>query len=368
MRFLAISLRKDWARVVRDPSQFAIALGIPLVLAVLMSMVFGHNPATPHGRLLVADEDNSIASDRFLEGFRREPLARMVTIEKVSRHAGRARIDRGDASAFLAIPKGFQQAFLTNRPARLELVTNPAESILPQMIRETLALSVDAAPYFRRGGAPLIEVENVAIGEARQPARNFSAIFLPSSLFMGLLFLASGTAGDIWRERTAGTLRRLASSPVPLSAYLTARVAFVVALYLVVSFGGLIAAQRLAGMPVANLPAAALWITFAGTVFYLFFLCIVLQPATQRAANVLTNLIIFPLAMLGGSFFPFEWMPRWMVSIGRLTPNGWALTQFKSILAGSVDMAATARAAGLLSAVAAVAFLLALRRLRTFAV
>lgn len=367
MRFLAISLRKDWARALRDPSQFAIALGIPLVLAMLMSMVFGRGPATPHGRLLVADEDNSIASDRFLEGFRRGPLARMVTLEKVSRDAGRARIDRGDGSAFLAIPKGFQQAFLTNRPARLELVTNPAESILPQMIRETLSLSVDAAPYFRQGGAPLIEVENVAIGEAK-PLRNFSAIFLPSSLFMGLLFLASGAAADIWRERTAGTLRRLASSPVPLSSYLTARVAFVVVLYLVVSFGGLIAAQRLAGMPVPNLPAAALWITFAGTVFYLFFLCIVVQATTQRAANVLTNLVIFPLAMLGGSFFPFEWMPGWMVSIGRLTPNGWALTQFKSILAGSVEMAAIAKAAGLLSAVAAIAFLLTLRRLRTFAV
>ena len=367
MRFLAISLRKDWARVLRDPSQFAIALGIPLVLAVLMSMVFGRNPATPHGRLLVADEDHSIASDRFLDGFRRDPLARMVTLEKVSRDAGRARIDRGDGSALLIFPKGFQQAFLTNQPTRLELVTNPAERILPQMIRETLSLSVDAAPYFRRGGAPLIEVENVAIGEAR-PARSFSAIFLPSSLFMGLLFLASSAAGDIWRERTAGTLRRLATSPVPLSAYLTARVAFVVVLYLVASFGGLLAAQRMAGMPVSNLPAAALWITFTGTVFYLFFLCIVLQAATQRAANVLNNLIIFPLAMLGGSFFPFEWMPGWMVSIGKLTPNGWALTQFKAILAGGVDMAETARAAGLLTAVAAVAFVLALRRLRTFAI
>ena len=105
MHFLAVSLRKDWARMVRDPSQFAIPLGIPVVLAVLMSMVFGRQPVTPRGRLLVADEDHSIASTRFLDGFRREPLSKMVTIENVTREAGIARIDRGDGSAFLLMPE-----------------------------------------------------------------------------------------------------------------------------------------------------------------------------------------------------------------------------------------------------------------------
>jgi ABC-2 type transport system permease protein len=367
MHFLAVSLRKDWARVLRDPSQFAVALGIPLVLTVLMSLVFGREPAMPHGRLLVADEDNSIASDRFLDGFRRDPLRKMIVIEKVTRDAGRARIDRGDASAFLLIRKGLQQAFLTNQPYRLELLTNPEQRILPQMIQQTLSIAVDAASYFRTGGAPLIEVENVALGEAK-PARSFSAVFLPSTLFMGLLFLASGTAGDIWKERMAGTLRRIASSPVSMAAYLVARVAFVVLLYVVVGSVGLFAAQRMAGLPVANLAEAALWIAFSGTVFYLFFLLITVQPATQRAANVLTNLIIFPLAMLGGCFFPFEWMPRWMVSIGMLTPNGWALTQFKAILDGGIDTARVATSAALLAAFGAVAFVFILRRIRTFAV
>ena len=32
MHFLAVSLRKDWARTRRDPFQFLVSLGIPLVL------------------------------------------------------------------------------------------------------------------------------------------------------------------------------------------------------------------------------------------------------------------------------------------------------------------------------------------------
>jgi ABC-2 type transport system permease protein len=183
-------------------------------------------------------------------------------------------------------------------------------------------------------------------------------------LFMGLLFIASSLAGDIWKERVAGTLRRLASTPVSMAAFLASRVVFVAMVYGVIAVAGLLAADKLAGMPAPNLPAAALWMAFVGTVFYLLFLWIAVLPATQRAASVLSNLIVFPLSMLGGCFFPFEWMPAWMVRIGRLTPNGWALTEFKAILEGHAGPAHLAASAALLAAVAALAFVLTLRRLR----
>jgi ABC-type multidrug transport system permease subunit len=304
-----------------------------------------------------------------LDAFHRDPLAKMVHIENVTRESGRARIDRGDASAFLLIPKGLQQAFLLNQPFRLQLFTNPAERILPRMMQESLAITVDAAFYVRRGvepvlSHPLIHLETAVIHE-RKRSLSFSAVFLPSMLFMSLLFIASSTAADIWKERTLGTLRRMACSPVSMASYLAARVVFVALLYTVVAMAGLAAAHWLAGMPAPNLPGAAAWMAFTGTVFYLLFLWIAVQPATPRAASVLANLIIFPLAMLGGCFFPFEWMPGWMVSLGKLTPNGWALSQFKSILDGTAHAAPLATAGALLATLSAVAFLLTVHRLRT---
>src|SRR5439155_24239797 len=89
-----------------------------------------------------------------------------------------------------------------------------------------------------------------------------------------------------------------------------------------------------------------------------------LFASTPRGASVMGNLLMFPLAMIGGCFFPFEWMPDWMARIGRLTPNGWAIVQFKAILAGSSDGRQLAAAVAGLAAVTALAFALALRRLR----
>jgi len=44
--------------------------------------------------------------------------------------------------------------------------------------------------------------------------------------------------------------------------------------------------------------------------------------------------------MLGGSFFPFDMMPKGFAQVGRLTPNGWSVIQLQNILAGEVTPAA----------------------------
>jgi hypothetical protein len=54
--FLWIGVRKDASSVRRDPFGLIIPVGIPLVLAILMNLVFGGSgKATPQGQLLIAD-------------------------------------------------------------------------------------------------------------------------------------------------------------------------------------------------------------------------------------------------------------------------------------------------------------------------
>jgi ABC-type multidrug transport system permease subunit len=399
MRFVWTAIRKDWSRVRRDPFALGTWLAIPVILAVLLTLVFGRGETVPQGRLLVADQDDSIASNVLVSGFSREPLSKMLLVEKVSEADGQERINRGDGSAFLLIPAGFQTAFLSNQPFRLTLMTNPSEAIIPQIVKESLSIMVDAAFYVQRvAGSQLRSLEAQAssyaslgpatgsiIGSmaslqhylnprvidletqvvARKPARNFATTFLPSMIFMGMLLIAGGLAIDIWRERMMGTLRRLMISPAPLSAFLTGRLIFVGMVFGLVSLVGLVAAKGLAGMKAVNLPAAILWLTFTGMAFYLLMLVIALIPSTARAASVMSNLVTFPLAMIGGCFFPFEWMPDWMARIGRVTPNGWAITQFKAILAGEVNAAQMAVAVTGLTVVSAAMFFVALRRLRS---
>jgi ABC-type multidrug transport system permease subunit len=74
---------------------------------------------------------------------------------------------------------------------------------------------------------------------------------------------------------------------------------------------------------------------------------------------MLAAVVVFPSAMIGGNFFPFEIMPAGLARIGRWTPNGWILTQLQTILSGQPHPAAPV----ILAAAATVVFLLLLRRL-----
>jgi len=401
MRFLWIGARKDASSVRREPFSLLIPIAIPLVLAVLMNMVFGSSGnVTPQGRLLVADEDQSIASNLLTGAFSRDPIDKMVTVQQVSAAEGRARINRRDASGLLVIPKGLQQAFLLNEPYRLRLFTNPAERIIPKMIEETLAIMLDGAFYAQKIAGPqlkaldtagvpseqsvvqsslalqalagslnrylrppLIQLETNVVEE--KSGVNFAALFFPCMIFMSLMLVANSLAGEIWKERMAGTLRRLAATPVSMAWYLAGRLLFVDFVMLCIGLVGVVAVHFMAGVPVANFPAAVLWVVFSGSALYLALLFLVMHADSPRTANIMGNLVIFPLAMVGGCFFPFESMPEWMASIGRLTPNGWAIMQFKAILAGSAHAGSLAASTAGLLAVSAAAFLAAARRLRT---
>jgi ABC-type multidrug transport system permease subunit len=396
MRFIWITALKDLTRLRRDPFSFTAWLGIPVVFAVLMSLVFGRGGAVPQGRLLVADEDDSVLSTLLTGAFGRGPLSKMLLVEKASREEGRKRIDRGEVSALLIVPKGLQSAYLRSERARLELFTNPSQRILPKIVEESLSIMLEGGFYMQKlageqlrafdtGRAPsdetviamnrlgtmlhkyidppLIDLEMNMVQEQKQ-TQSFTALFFPGMFFMTLVFVARTLADEIWKERMFGTLRRLAGTAAPLGGFLAGRLVSVALVFFALAFVAILALSWVADAPLVNLPAAGLWLVFSGTVFFLLLLVATLHASSLRAANVLGNLVVFPLVIVGGGFFPFEVMPDSMARIGRLTPNGWALVQFKAILSGSVDATALAMTAAGMLLVSVLAFLLALRRIR----
>jgi ABC-type multidrug transport system permease subunit len=98
---------------------------------------------------------------------------------------------------------------------------------------------------------------------------------------------------------------------------------------------GLAVAHFLADLRVSNFPLAVLWIAISGTGLYLFMMLLQSLASTERVASMLSNFVLLPLTMLGGSFFPFDLMPKGFAQIGRLTPNGWSVTELQKILDGA---------------------------------
>jgi ABC-type Na+ efflux pump permease subunit len=375
VRLLFATARKDLLRLRSDWPAMLLWIGVPLLVGGLLVLVFGGD-ARPRARLLVDDRDGSLAGRLLTGGFTQGPLAEIVEVEGVETDEGFRRMEDGDASALLVIPAGFGEALLDGRPASLELVTNPAQSILPGILHAALDIELEAAEVLRRlfdapiariaadegrGGAlsdslvasvaaefhragegargwllpPAIDLETVEPPD--EETFDFGRAFFPGMLILALLFMATGLSVDVWAERRLGTLERAIVTPGGVGTFVAGKwLAGAAALALVAAIG--LAAGRWAfGIEIANPALAFAWLALVGVALLAAFTLVQVLARSERAANVLVNAVTLPLAMLGGSFFPFETMPGWMVALGKATPNGWALLRLRAIVDGAPE-------------------------------
>lgn len=406
MAFLLTCVLKDLRRRLADPVALVLWLAIPLFVGGLMVLVFGRQAsAPPKATVLLVDEDDSVIG-RLIGRASQSGNVSFLDIQRVTRDEGTARMNAGEATAMVVLPRGFGEAVLNSAPTSVSLVRNPAQVILPGIVQTGLEMLIELITYAQRllagplaqvlaerpdqrgfladesvalfGGAlnerlrgvatwlfpPALSVEFVDTRPKPETAAeglNLGALFLPSMMFMALLFVAQGMADDVWDEKDAGTLRRAVALPHPLGVFLGGKLVAAAAIMTAVGLVGLGVLAAMGAVTLARIPVALAWMVFGGTALYCYFLVLQFFASTRRGASVLGNIVLFPMMMIGGSFFPFEAMPEWMAAVGQWTPNGQALARFKDLIAGTAAPDALAMAAAAIGAPAALAFLLSAR-------
>ncbi|MBD3869626.1 MAG: ABC transporter permease [Acidobacteria bacterium] len=409
MRLAWITFLNDMRRSARDPFSILLWAGIPFGVLILFTLAFGSGgDVKPQARVLLVDEDSSLLSGFLSGAFNQGELAELVDLQPVTREEGERRIAKGDGTALLIIPAGFSEAVLNDDPTTLRLITNPAQRILPGIVEGILKTLVDGTFYLQQVlGGPVREIMestndladpptnllvssvSVEINETIQrleeyilppaielvvemeekdeeaPAFGFGGIYFQSMLFMFLLFGAQGISDGLWREREERTLSRIVSTPGRLSAFLLGKV-----LAGVTVLGGILAAALAAGtwlydLPWATYPAALLWLVLVAGLLIALFSLVQLVATSRGGASLINNVIVFPMMMLGGSFFPPEGMPDWLAAIGRYTPNGYGLHILKMLQAGAPDAGTVLSAFAGFAAVTGIALWMASARLRS---
>jgi ABC-type Na+ efflux pump permease subunit len=359
MSFALTSFKKDIARWRQDPMSIVIWMAIPLLIGGLITALMGGDGIKPHGTLLLVDQDESLISGFVAGAYSAGDLGELISVEKTTLEEGTERINAGEASGFLVIPKGFGAAFLNSEPVTLTLKTNPAQTILPGIITEVTEILLDAGFYLHQLFGSEIEtmkgfgdsppdalVAAMAVGlqnkfEAILPQFNpptieltiveppksepgppLAVLFLPGIIIMAVMFSANGLANDFWREREQGTLRRLVYAPGMLGSFVVGKALAAAATISLI--GGLTFAIGLLyhGISWAKLPSSLLWIAISGVALFAWLSMLQMSFSSRRQANVISGMLLFPLLMAGGSFFPLAVLPGWIAVVGRASPNG----------------------------------------------
>jgi ABC-type multidrug transport system permease subunit len=373
MHFILVTVGKEMKRRFNDPGGLISAIMIPFVIGFLMASVMGGGGTSIKAQLLVTDLDDSFISQGILSALGQDQIANMILVEKVSRDEGQRRINEGDGSGHLVIPERFGQSWLDREDVALELTVNPSQYISPRLIREMLTSLLDLGEILHKvfgeelkiisqslesdelvgittsafsanitdkvsGIAdlvfpPVLEVED-ATPEPEGVSVGMALLMFPGILVMAAFFAANGQSSSFWTEKERGTLGRWVASPNAFSTFWIAQWFTAMVLTAVVAAPIMLAGFFYLGISYEKYFTALAWLALTGPILFAVLSLIQVLAPSRKAGSMISTLIMFPLLMAGGSFFPTETMPKFIATIAQYTPNGRVIEPLKGYLIG----------------------------------
>ncbi|WP_424534478.1 ABC transporter permease [Sphaerisporangium viridialbum] len=165
---------------------------------------------------------------------------------------------------------------------------------------------------------------------------DFKQMFVAGIIACGIMSVSfNGLAISIAIERDTGMIRRLASSPMPKSAYFIGKIVRVVVTGLLESVVLLAVGLALFHLPMPS--NAAHWVTFLWVLLLGAMACALLAVAfstaipNARSAPAIVTLPFLILQFISGVFFPYSQLPAWMQTIAAFFPLKWMTQGLRSV-------------------------------------
>jgi ABC-2 type transport system permease protein len=372
MRRLWLILKTDVRRHLKAPLAIVIYIVIPIVMTGLIGIIFtpsSGSGALPPIQIVLVDNDKGLASRLFLGALDSEQVKTMFQVTTADEAEGRVRMAKGKASAMIVIPERFTLDLLDVKPVALEVVKNPAEQFLPDIVEEfakTMAVMLSAAvqafePEVRGLRAmidapvdafswetlgpelgkaqkkiaaaakyldPLLlgletEETKAAGAKANLTRSDIFSVILPGMAIVFLLFIVQTVMRDMISEREDGKLRRMLTTPLRPSELIGARIlggwiVGLAVLLVMVAFGTLV--YKTNWGPLGYFLVLALVGSFWTAAFFALMNALI---RNRNQAGALSAPIILAFSIFGGSMMNPEAMPKAFRAIGIVTPNRW---------------------------------------------
>lgn len=408
--------QKEWTLRLRERWGLILWMAIPLALGgMITAMSGGGEGPQPTAKVLLADEDDSFVSGLLANALSQQNADQFVDLQSVERARGEALMASGEATALLIVPKGFGDAVLREQETELTLITNPAQRILPGIVEEFLLVLTDGVFYVHRVfgdeiktitdamdqtdeqdtelftdlviaqlsvsvnnaieslvsyiDPPILDLAEPEISEAQTTDNlNFAILFFPGVVFMGLLFAAQGLSDSFWKEREDGTLRRCVVTPLSLGQIMGGKMVSAAAVMLLVALLLVSLGFSYHGLPFSQWLPTVVYVVLSGLLLYGLMAFLQMLSPSRKSASLITGILVFPMMMAGGSFFPTEAMPDWMGTVSEFLPNGFLLERLKDYLFYDGGVKALLIGLAYLIPIAALFWMLSAVRLKSFAV
>jgi ABC-2 type transport system permease protein len=320
-----------------------------LVLGIMLIFLFNGlsgmvNTASLSGGLihigLVTEETNAVSAD--LRRYLTEDLGMQIDDETDPFELGYKMVDRR-LSAIVTLPAGYQNDLLAgNTPTLNYSILNDYEngaflSIYLQNYAQNLHILAAGANGDETVFAELLNEtreQAATITETKNDEpKNYGVVFGQTIGFaiMMLFVLAFGISYQLYEDRVRGVYTRIRATGVRAIEYLLGMcsVAFIECVVMILPF--------ILYIVIFNVEIGiALWQVLILIMLFIlvvvgFLLIVGLFVNTVAGLASITSIVVTITCMLGGCYFPLEYVPAFMREAGKATPQYWLITAISSL-------------------------------------
>jgi ABC-2 type transport system permease protein len=182
----------------------------------------------------------------------------------------------------------------------------------------------------------LLVFGTIFTGKVAGTDTDLKQVFMAGIIAAGVMSTSfSGLAINIAIERDTGTVRRLAMTPMPKSAYFIGKLVRVVVTTLMETVLLIGIAYLCFGLPLPS--TGERWLTLGWDIALGTVACALLGSAyaaaipNSRSAAAIVTPVFMVLQFISGVFFPFNGLPHWMQTVASMFPVKWMAQGFRSV-------------------------------------
>ncbi|MGI9006112.1 MAG: ABC transporter permease [Streptosporangiaceae bacterium] len=334
---------------VRDRTALAFSILLPVLFLLFFGTIY-KNSSAPKISVITVGPVQLIQQARQAD----HGLAKVLSVTR----------DASLAAALVTVRHGNADAAVTQQGNHLTVHYSIADPTKAGIVNSVLSSIVQGANQAASGRPPAFTLASVQVENKSLKAIQYvTPGLLGWALASGATFGAAITLVS-WRQNKL--LRRLRLAPVSTGAIVAARIGIAVTVGLI---------QLAVFLAIATLPYFGLKLTAAWWMSIPLVICGILAfmsigllvgaiAKTQQAATSIANLVILPMAFLGGAFLPLDFAPQWVRDASYVMPLRYLVIGMQDVLARGESAAAALPAIGILLGFSLVVSLIAVRAFR----
>ena len=334
---------------VRDRTALAFSILLPVLFLLFFGAIY-KNSSAPKISVITVGQVPLIQQAR--QG---DPgLTKVLTVTH----------DRALGAALTTVRHGNADAVVTQHGNHVTVHYSIADPTKAGIVNSVLSSIVQGANQAASGKAPAFTLASAQVEDKSLKAIQYvTPGLLGWALASGATFGAAITLVS-WRQNKL--LRRLRLAPVSTASIVAARIGIAVSIGLI---------QLAVFLAIATIPYFGLKLTAAWWMSIPLVVCGILAfmsigllvgaiAKTQQAATSIANLVILPMAFLGGAFLPLDFAPNWVRDASYVMPLRYLVTGMQDVMARGEGPAAALPGIGILLGFTLVVSLIAVRAFR----